>query len=99
MPMRVDEPRHQGFALRIHRHARRRARNACAEQPHDFAVVADQKAGEMLHLACSIDLDSIRIGDERIRERRRGEQGRGERRQNAWFHGRSLSIVWGAVKG
>jgi len=67
------------------------------EQSDDLAVVIDQKAGEMLHMAAGIDLDPVGMVDQRAGGSGGSEKRCGER-EDGPGHAPPLSIVRRAVK-
>jgi hypothetical protein len=89
MAVGVDQAGEQCFAACINPRCGRGARLALCQQLHHLAVVADMHAGEALELALRVDLDAVRIVDQRIGQRRGGKDQRGDQ-QCKTLHGSYL---------
>jgi hypothetical protein len=75
----VDQARQYGPALGVDNIRVTQLQHFPMQQAFHLPVVADQDAGEPLELVVRIDLNAIGIGHQRVGERGRGGEERGER--------------------
>ena len=64
------------------------SRFAQMKQANDLAVVANEQSRKMLEMPARIDLDAVRVRDERVGGHGSGNQRSNQREEQRSFHGR-----------